>query len=143
MPKLLFFVPCQKVIVDEQEHSASVISIIEGLTAILPTPIPEKAQIPLNWSIVTLWYQLPEDEGKSFEQRTAVILPNGETAASAVIPFQMGQQNHRNVVSVFGYPIAQSGQHVIRLELREVGDDSREWQLMSEYPLTLAHKAGE
>jgi hypothetical protein len=138
MPKLLLFVPCQKVIVDEREHSASLISVMEQLTVNVTSPVPANAQIPFNWTIVTLWTKTPDDEEKTFEQRTEVILPDGSTFLSAVVSFNLSKQSHRNIVDIFGYPISQEGQHIIRLYIRESGK-SKEWNFQAEYPVKLIH----
>jgi hypothetical protein len=37
-PKLLLFAPCEKIIISQEDNSASVLSILQGFT--LPGPMP-------------------------------------------------------------------------------------------------------
>ncbi len=140
MPKLLLFVPCAHSIVDQDENTLSLVSILEGLTTLAAPPLPEDAQAPIRWSIVTVWLHTPEDEGKAYEQLTQVVLPDGNVTAPATLPFQMTSRTHRNRVAVFGFPISQPGECMVRLSLREVGDGN-EWQVVAEYPIMVAHQA--
>jgi hypothetical protein len=139
MPKLLLFAPCQKAIIDQRENTASLIAVIETFTVPIGDPIADNAQIPLNWAIVSLWLRELGEEDKSFEQRTEVILPNGDSVLNAVISFQPIQLYHRNTVTVFGYPIAQSGKHTLRLSIRESGE-SNPWEVVAEFPILVEHR---
>lgn len=140
MPKLLLFAPCQKAIIDQHENTASLIAVIETLTVPIGDPIADNAQIPLSWVIVSLWSHELGEEDKSFEQRTEVILPNGDSVLNAVISFQPIQPYHRNIVTVFGYPIAQSGKHTLRLSIRESGE-SNPWVVVAEFPILVEHRS--
>ena len=140
MPKLLLFAPCANSVVDQEEKTLSLISVLEGLTLSAAPPLPEDAHAPIRWSIVAVWLRTPEDEGKTYEQLTQVVLPDGKVTAPATLPFQMTRRTHRNRVAVFGFPISQPGECLVRLSLREVGD-GHDWQVMAEYPIVVAHQA--
>ena len=84
MPRLLMFAPCQKAIIDQQDQSISMISILTGIKAQpLPddqnraTPVPPNAAAPFKWAAVSVWLRQPDDGDRTFEQRFAVHLPNG------------------------------------------------------------------
>jgi len=140
MPKLLIFAACEKVIIAEDDKSVSLISLLNGLSvAIAPgTQIPANAQIPLRWSVVTLWQREPRDEGKSYEQRAQLILPNSEISFSIPAEFQLSKPLQRNVVKVTGFPVSQAGQCVLKLSLREAGSDNQ-WREIADYPIQIEH----
>ena len=139
MPKLLLFAPCSHSVIDQDENTLSLISVLEGLTTSAVLPLPENAQAPIRWSIVTVWLRTPEDEGITSEQLTQIILPDGKTAAPATLTFQMTHRTHRNRVAVFGFPISQPGEYRVQLSLREIGDRNG-WQVVSEYPIMVTHQ---
>ena len=74
MPKLLTYLPCEKVVVEEQSKNVSVLSILETVTVSLapgaPAPAPH-ASIGMAWAIFTLWQKDPSESGR-FESRRSI-----------------------------------------------------------------------
>ena len=142
MPKLIYFIACEKVLVDPNEQVHSMISVMEKF--IVPK-LPERAQlpqaaelppaphIPLNWNLVSYFEKLPQDENKEYEQRTLVVLPNDETFGEIVVPFTFLKGNHRNIVKIFGFPVGLEGRYSVKLFLREKGEAA--WVELFDYPI--------
>lgn len=124
MPKLLLFVPCEKVLIDQQ-GSISIISLLQELKVQVaengPTP-PANAKAAVKWDVLTIWERTDDDFGKTYEQRIALFEPNGEpTEISAIAPIETEKGSHRNVATIFGFPIGLAGRYALRLWLSENG----------------------
>ena len=145
MPRLLFFVPAEKALIERDDSSLSLISVIGGITVNV-TPdgkdLPEDAGIPFRWAVAAMWLRQPDDEDKAFEQRVDVVSPSNKVTGGAVSAFTMSRRTHYNVVRGEGFPVAQPGQYHLRLSLRETGKDA-EWEVVSEYPLEIIHNPSD
>jgi len=132
MPRLLIFVPCEKVIVGE-DKSLHLISVLESWKVSLDEVPPENAAFAMRWDIFTLWYRLPEDEDKEFVQTCDLIAPSGQIAFTSELSFRMTALTHRNTVNVFGMPISR-GDYEVVLYLSERGAE-KDRARVSVYPL--------
>src|SRR5260370_11142903 len=98
MPRLLAFLPCEKVIIG-QDGNPSVISILQQFNV----PLPAGAKVDphsmgmFRWDIFSLWERLAGDEEKEFEQRCELISPDGRKSVEAVLKFKFVASMHRNV----------------------------------------------
>jgi len=125
MPKLYVFAACEKVILD-QAGVPSLISLFTKLKMLLPgqlADVPGNAVAPKEWAVFTSWDRLPTDEGKIFNQCLQVLYPDGKVFFEnrdlkfAVKP---GERQH-NAVGIYGFPIGQKGDYMIRMWLEENG----------------------
>lgn len=144
MPRLLLFSPCRKVIIDRDDDTVSLVSLLHGFNvnpvADQSEQIPKDAVIPFEWGIVTAWLRTPYDEGKQFEQRIEVVLPNSQViGTSAAVPFSMTRRTHQNAIKGETFPAGIAGEYTFRLWLREAGEGN-EWQVISEYPIEIRHE---
>src|SRR2546421_13020416 len=112
MPKLLAFLPCETVIIADN-NTTSLITVLEQLTVAHPAnaELPHNAQIPKTWHVYCLWQRLPEDEGKKYEQRFLLLTPNNEETFPGVLPieFPPGIPNFRNIYNIMGFPLVGAG----------------------------------
>jgi hypothetical protein len=85
MPKLELFVPCEKVLVD-QNRLFNLITVLETVMIGFPegTEVPENAFSEFPWQIAISWRRQPGDEGRHWEQNLQIVLPNGDTAAESM-----------------------------------------------------------
>jgi hypothetical protein len=140
MPQLRVFAACQQVLVNLEDRSVSLISLLDTVRVEIPEgeALPFNMAIPFKWSGFALWHRQAEEEQKRFEQRLELLLPNGELAAYLEQTFQMPKERHR-VFGVFDKLIVeQEGECLVKLLLREAGSEE-EWQEISEYPITIEH----
>jgi hypothetical protein len=140
MPKLLIFVPCQKVIVSAQDNTASLIAIIETFTIGIPegAGIAEDAVIPMDWNIFAMWELEDGEEDKKFEQRIDFILRNGRNAlenATSTLDFTPNSNRFRNVHMVKGFPIPPQGNSTLKVSVREVGQE--DWQEVGDFSILI------
>jgi len=138
MPKLVFFIACEKVLISEEEKNASLISIFEGITVQKPNEKLEHAQAALSWSLVAYWEKLPEDEGKKFEQYTRLISPNDEVGAESNITFSLISRHQRNKVTIIGFPVIPDGEYKAKLSIREEGKS--DWIDVAEYSIMVNYQ---
>lgn len=140
MPKLLIFAPCQKVIVG-QDSATSLISITEGFVIDVQESVPKDAALPMTWSILTLWHKEGEsEENRIYEQRIESELAGAEKKAVDVTQeFVISKEfrNTRNVVEIQGFPIGLPGELVLKLSLREKGQE--DWLPIAEFPLEIVY----
>jgi len=126
MPKLLMHLAASKIIVDANDNTLSIVSIIQEIhIARKPGADLTNAVTPLDWSILTVWNREPDDGQSVFEQRIELILPNGEAVAQGEVQFQMSERTHRITVRMQGVPASQAGECRVHLSLRcrETGDE--------------------
>lgn len=142
MPRLLTFVPCEKVIVG-RDGGASFINILEGITitsiAAEGAPSTVKSEIPqvipYRWAVFSQWLKETEDENKRYEQRIELITPKGETSFTHEFPFILEKRSHRNTIEIHNLPIGESGEHILKLLVREVG--GKTWKEIATYPFRI------
>lgn len=138
MPRLLAFLPCERVIVSSDDNSASVMTILQGFKfsgVKIPTD-DEPVSLPLRWSIFTLWRRTSADEGVTYEQRAELISPSGKVLVAQTAEFVMVKANHRHTGRIFGFPVTGVGEYSLRLSLRAL-KEGEEYSVMAEYPLTI------
>jgi hypothetical protein len=138
MPKLLLFVPCEKVIIAQDSNTLSLITILQELTINVPpdVQIPENAQVPMNWCALSLWHQQSGDEEKSYEQRVELCGPEGKVLTSATSQMKISSASHRVIAFFTGFPVGQFGQHTLKLYLRE-DKEGEERKEVASFPLTV------
>ncbi|HKA18294.1 MAG TPA: hypothetical protein VKN18_08255 [Blastocatellia bacterium] len=141
MPKLLFFVACERVIVS-REGPISLITLLEGLTTSLPSDtydkLPDDAIAPIIWHVVTKWSreEIQNEEPARWQQRITVSAHDGRVATDATTEFELATSlAMRNIVQVNGLPIKPVGHDKITLFLRKADDTDSYWQEIATYIL--------
>lgn len=139
MPRLILFAPCERVIIEQGANTLSMISILQDLSASIKagTPPDPKAVAPQRWYALAMWRKEPSDDGKRFEQRTALIAPGGEPKIEAFSEFEMQKRTHRVIVQIDGFPVFPPGDYTLTAELREVG--RKQWVPAGSFPVTVIH----
>ena len=137
MPKLLVFVPCEKIILDDRAN-ASLIVLMQNLDVQVGAQgIPKNAVTPKEWAVFTVWEWLPDDHGKEFTQIIQVLWPDGSEFKRTAMKFQAGQKRyHQNRLMIIGFPAGQVGQIAVNMWLEE---DSRKIGDLYSYFLTVSH----
>jgi|GEM_PF-1057703 len=143
MPKLLFFAPCQKAIIDKADDSVSLISVLNGITVFPqdkpnePRPADAVGVAPVPWGAVSVWLRTPGDEDKTFEQKLNIAAPNGAMldGESSRVSFKMTHRTHQIALNGEGLPVEPSGEYQMILAVREIGQT--EWTEAARYPLEI------
>jgi hypothetical protein len=138
MPKLLVFLTAERVII-AQDQTASAITIFHGidvgLTATPPdatpsTPLP----LALSWVAFAAWQREEGDDGKNFEQRVAIKLPDGDILDIGVLVFSPAARVHRTLFSAPYFPLKGEGEYEVTLFIREQGSGHR-WKKAGALPI--------
>lgn len=137
MPKLLLFVPCERIIVS-REGPISLITLLEGVTINISLEqqegLPADAVVPISWQVATMWLRDANEEDQ-FEQRIQLFLPDGRMPTEAISAMQFGDKLRlRTIVEVHGFSVSPAGTCDLKLSLRMVGAN-QEWQEIATYPL--------
>lgn len=146
MPKLLFFLPCERVIVS-REGPLSLITVLEGLNLNIPAEeyvnLPDDAVAPTTWFVVTRWIRNDNEESHLWEQRVQVITSDGRIPTDARTAFDLAAnpQGMRNIVQINGFPVKPFGAVDVTLFLRKMGEDDTAWQEIASYPINLQNPA--
>lgn len=140
MPKLLYIVACEKVIFDMQDNTASLITLMEGVRVAVDADLPEDAEMPLVWSVYSMWRKEVGEGDREFEQRVEMISPAGKVVKryDARFKFVDGKNNHRVKTTVVGLPIGEDGEWSIKLSLRRKAEKS-EWDDVASLPFEIDH----
>jgi hypothetical protein len=132
---LLLFAPCEKLLLDQQTNSVTLISLIQELHYKVPpgTPIPANFGLPLSWSVLSLWREEPSDSGIQFEQKFILENAAGVPLIENVAQWQFVAANHRIVASVMGLPV--SRRLNLHLFYRIAG--ALDWIQVATYPIEM------
>jgi hypothetical protein len=145
MPKLLVFVPCERVILSQGNNAVSLIILVEKIemriisTGVQP-PVDKNAGFVANLSIFAEWLKLPADEGKIFEQRITLVRVNDPPVFQAITELSLSHRLHRIVGQVETLPYLVPGEYEFQLWLREKGQKWADEPIAS-YPIEVAHSA--
>ena len=142
MVKLLLFAPCEKLIVNKDENTSSLITILETINIpALPTEegVPEDSAVPFRWYACALWHAETDEDYGPYEQRLKLITPDARELFEAVIPFVFGppHRNHRITGFYPLFPIMPSGTAFVSLELRRVAENILDWQEIARFPIVI------
>jgi hypothetical protein len=126
MPKLLAYLPCEKVVVEDESRNISVLSILETVTVTLPPGAPapaKKASIGMPWAVFTLW-QKEKGESGGFESKSVLMSPEGELLAETpVANLDFGASTRQQVINrMAGFPIWTPGTCQLKLMVRTSRD---------------------
>jgi len=135
MPKLLLFAPCEKVLVDQQTNSISLIALLQELHYKLPpgAQLPPNFGLPLSWSVLSLWQEESNDTGIHFEQRFILENATGTPVIENITPWQFTRANHRVIANVMGLPV--SRRLSLHLFYRITG--ALDWIQVATYPIEM------
>jgi hypothetical protein len=143
MPKLVIFAPCEKLIIAEDTHAASIINLLWGTQIVIAAPqSTDDLKIPFRWNVFCLWQEENGDTGKTFEQTIQLVVPSGRVHMSSSQEFQITKAFHRIVTNIDGFPVTEDGRYVIRALLREVPTGAEASETASCY-LTVVHTPPE
>ena len=122
MPKLLAYLPCEKVVVEEESKNISVLSILETVNVTLPKGAPAPAQpasIGMAWAIFTLW-QKEKGESGEFESKSALVSPAGALLAETpVAKLGFGSNTRQQIINrMASFPIWTPGACQLKLMVR-------------------------
>jgi hypothetical protein len=141
MPKLILLAAAQRVIIDPEDNSASLIAMIEEITVPVPPSglIEDMTAAGLPWALFALWQREPGDEETAYEQRVRLIAPDKSVAFDQSLPFQMTKLRHRITFRGYGFPIRQEGVYTLEVSLRGALDKDRV-VAQGEYAITVKHQ---
>lgn len=142
MLKPILFVPCEKVIISE-ENISSLISVLEHVFVAgeATGEIPDNAALPMQWSVLVLW-QRDElvQEPITVEARIDLVSPKKEPVLGATHTFIVSNDylNFRNKLDFPIFPIGLEGIYTLYLACRKKGD--KEWIKVGEYPIDVIYQ---
>lgn len=126
MPKLLAYLPCEKVVVEDESKNVSVLSILETVTVSLPAGSPApgaNASIPMSWSIFTLW-QKEQGETGEFESKSVLAAPDGEPLLETPVSrLEFGATGRQQVINrMSSFPVGVPGPCRLKLMVKTSRD---------------------
>jgi len=133
MPKLLAFIVCEKVILEKQFETPTLVSVMQRVMFQAPAPapntegpaIPANALAPLRWAIFSMWTAEESEIGQSFRQKCDLLMPDGTTGSllNIDLPFTVKDLSIINVGTATGFPIGQLGTLNLRMWIETDGGD--------------------
>ena len=122
MPKLLAYLPCEKVVIEEESKNISVLSILETVNVTLARGAPAPAQnasIGMAWAIFTLW-QKEKGESGEFESKSMFVSPAGELLAETpAAKLGFGTNTRQQVVNrMASFPVGSPGACLLKLMVK-------------------------
>lgn len=137
MPKLMALLACEKVIIDRNSNTPSVISIFQHMNVpVADAPLPEGALAPTKWAIFTLWQHQESERNVDYIQHLQILAPSGETFSEVTASMKITEPDDlqsKNITEIFGIPISREGTMQIRVWL-EGNEDAA-----AVYPFQIRH----
>jgi hypothetical protein len=95
--------------------------------------------LPISWHVFALWVRQPEDDpATDFEQQWELLAPSGRMLVSSISPrFRMERQFHRVSSRLIGFPIGETGEHLLRLQIRNA-TANEQFRQVAEYPVPIS-----
>lgn len=147
MPKLLVFAPCERVIEDKDGNNISLISIMQGVSVIVPRdrlPLAVSTVGPQSWYVFAMWQREP-DERVGFETKAVLLAPDGktilETASSNITFNNFSVVSQRVKMLVQGFPMGHPGSCHITLMTKL--DGQSEFSEIARFPIVVSQIARE
>src|SRR5947208_702300 len=136
MPDLLVFAACRRVIIDEQDHAASLIGLLDAIKVTVPSgqEIPGDAIIPFEWAVYSWWRTRSDDAGKLFEQRVVLAAPDDTERLNMVQDIDVTAEKYRVSLAVSGFHVSMPGLYSLKLSVRQKDQD---WVEVSQYSIVL------
>lgn len=140
MPKLVFIGLCEKPIVNRDDSTLTLVTLIEEVTVSFdPDGAPEPEVIADRPTyLVTSWLANEGDSERQFEQVLEFCAPNGDVAMDRTVGFTIPARAHKIIARFPGIPIGEQGECIIRTSLRQLPDG--EPKLFHEYPVLVKHE---
>jgi hypothetical protein len=134
MPTLLILVPCETVVLGQNEAASLINLISEVHIAGLPEIVPEGAAAPYKWAIFTEWNLAPDETQRRWEQHLKLVSPEGEILWRHEVEMPVSSKARNRVIAQFNtFTIIPAGEYKIEAEIREVATE--EWTEIHAYPL--------
>jgi hypothetical protein len=141
MPQLKILALCDRVIVDFNHKTPSLIGIFQRVNAQIPdAPLPERAVAPMRWAVFTLWVHTEEERNIEYTQHTRINDATGGVFAEATTKFTVTEPDDfqsKNTIEIFGMPISVEGRLSVTVWLDGI-DDSK-----ADYPFFVKHVRSE
>jgi len=141
LPRLLLFVPCERVLLNQGDNNISLITVLEEIGVSLPAPekVPPDSRIPANWQILVVWLWEPSEAGKRFEMVCTLVLPDGSSLTPFRAFMERAGRTHRQIVTLRHFPLSKvPGEYVLGLSLRE-DIEGAPLHKVAEYPFLFKH----
>jgi hypothetical protein len=143
MPRLLVFLPAEKVLIDSGDNSLTIVGVLSSIEVGIQkdTSLPENAGVPMQWATITIWrIEDPSEDGVTFQQRVELVSPSGKRTLESTMDFVLPEGvSHRNRSIMQGFPIGEPGQYTLRLSVRKLNVDE-DWRYVADYPIKLSHR---
>jgi hypothetical protein len=140
-PRLLLFVPCDRVIIDQESQGFSLISVFQNIR-MLPPPenAPDTYAVPLQWHVVTMLYQESDDDtDMQFEMFCDLVGPDDKVQIAMVtrVEFTRQKRTFRNIARVGGFPVSRGGgRYWLNLSIQRPGSNEERYAV-ARYPITI------
>jgi hypothetical protein len=142
MPRLLLFVPCEKLVRDASSNNASIFSVLEEVHVQVPAavgPPPQGAFAPMSWVCVSLWERDADNAENSFDAKVELLSPSGTLLMeSQVLSFAFPTPRHNVAMNFAGLPIWEPGRCEVRLLLKP--SSSSEFTEYQRFPIQIVHE---
>jgi hypothetical protein len=146
MPKVIFFLPCEKMLTDEHK-TLTLVSILQDINLTVPSGlnVPLEATVSKEWKVASLIrHSDPSEIGKRFIHHVEIIKPDGTIMVRASkIPFVLPRGSYFTRVDVSEIPVGQQGRLVIRLWLYEEGQPKPDVPHATYDEINIIHKEVE
>ena len=146
MPRLQFFIPCDRVLVNKEDQDLSIIGVLDGLSIEIEDPkLPDNGKtlsLPHNWTTIAQWRRVSGDEKTAFQQRVQIVLPNGKLSGQSLsstifLTAPIAVLASRGTA----LPFIGSGTYLFRLSYRlgvyKEQEKEKGWKTASEYPISI------
>lgn len=137
MPELLYFVPCETLVVSA-DGLLSLVNVIENIN--VPASVPEDSHVPVPIHIAIGLHVSPDEEGREIELRLRLLGPDGGVLRDKQAPpIRLRGVNHKHIVDFERFPLSPPGAYTLELWLRDGESDDRSEIRFARYAIQVIH----
>ena len=135
MPKHIWSVVCNRVIIDSLTNQISLLTVVEQLTAKSShsTSLEHSVILPYNLEVATLW-ELGAEDTESQSKMELIAPDNISIVASGTASMVPGER-FRSIYNVPGIPFQGFGRYIFRVSGRS--SEKADWQIGAEVSVVL------
>lgn len=146
MPKLLAFLPCEKLIIEQVTNNVSISTLMQEMNVQVPAkigPPPKGVMSPQSWAVLAIWHFGADEERIDFEVKTSIVGPDEEEifispVALIASPADRNVVNRRLTINATGFPVWKVGLCQLVLLIKNPGE--ADFSEAARFPIMIHHQ---
>ncbi len=137
MPRLLTWLPCQRCVVDQQDSSLYLHSVLTSVRVFPQDDNELEGQIPLRWTVFSLWEAEAGDSDAEWRQKIELKNHEGRLLLAGELRLSLDKPLSRAFMPITSFPLAGVGRYLLSLSVGLVSEGDPGLRQIAEYPIRI------